>query len=272
MVQTRRQQKNLKKGSRQQRGRNKKKTLRQTRRRNDKRRQNKGARKGRQSRQRGGGLKIKKEYLNKVYGEYKSGTHAYGDNKLPYNDTVQPSERKPLMPLLADAQYQTARKRLNIFKEKRNLCTKLPECENMLEEGLHNKQSEPCYYENAIKWLKQAADMDHTSAQIYLGDLYKKGVGVEMNLDRAIEWYKKASEKKTVAPWKLKKNKYWYRNWEKHILATKIAPKTVDQNNALQKLQELQNSGPSSEAIDVPATSVKDLDDLVSIARENNEY
>ena len=52
MVQTRRQHKNLKKGSRQQRGgRNKKKTIRQTRRRNDnnkgqKHRQNKGARMG----------------------------------------------------------------------------------------------------------------------------------------------------------------------------------------------------------------------------------
>lgn len=48
-------------------------------------------------------------------------------------------------------------------------------------------------YKNANYWYEKAALQELAIAQNYLGDNYKKGLGVEKNLEKAIYWYKRAT-------------------------------------------------------------------------------
>jgi hypothetical protein len=43
------------------------------------------------------------------------------------------------------------------------------------------------------RWFKKAADMGHTPAATLLGLCYEDGVGVETDVEQAIEWFRKAS-------------------------------------------------------------------------------
>lgn len=45
--------------------------------------------------------------------------------------------------------------------------------------------------EKAFKWLKKAAEQGHSNAQILLGTMYDSGEGVEQNEQEALKWYKK---------------------------------------------------------------------------------
>ena len=46
----------------------------------------------------------------------------------------------------------------------------------------------------AIESLKKAAEQGYADAQFELGHIYEDGLGVEANLDQAIDWYQKAAE------------------------------------------------------------------------------
>ena len=48
-------------------------------------------------------------------------------------------------------------------------------------------------YDLAAKWFLQAAQKGHKRAQVNLGYLYEKGLGVEASMDQAVQWYSKAS-------------------------------------------------------------------------------
>lgn len=48
--------------------------------------------------------------------------------------------------------------------------------------------------EQAVGWLKMAAEQNHPEGQYRLGDCYEKGIGVEQNPELAREWYLKAAD------------------------------------------------------------------------------
>ena len=48
--------------------------------------------------------------------------------------------------------------------------------------------------EEAVKWLRKAAEKGGKIAQCNLGFCYYKGSGVEKNDQKAFEWYKKSAE------------------------------------------------------------------------------
>ncbi|MFC1749889.1 caspase family protein [Pseudomonadota bacterium] len=48
-------------------------------------------------------------------------------------------------------------------------------------------------YELAAIWYRRAAEQNYPSAQLALGYLYEKGLGVEQDLNEAMNWYRKAS-------------------------------------------------------------------------------
>lgn len=48
-------------------------------------------------------------------------------------------------------------------------------------------------YEEAAKWYRKAAEQDNSKAQILLGNLYEKGLGVEKDFNKALYWYRRAS-------------------------------------------------------------------------------
>ncbi len=48
-------------------------------------------------------------------------------------------------------------------------------------------------YDLAAKWFLQAAGKGHKRAQVNLGYLYEKGLGVKADMDQAVQWYSRAS-------------------------------------------------------------------------------
>lgn len=48
-------------------------------------------------------------------------------------------------------------------------------------------------YELAAVWYRRAAEQNYSAAQLALGYLYEKGLGVEQDLAEAMNWYRKAS-------------------------------------------------------------------------------
>jgi TPR repeat protein len=52
--------------------------------------------------------------------------------------------------------------------------------------------------EEAFQWFQKAADQGHVDAQGMLGDVYYKGIGVTKNLEEAFQWYKKAADQGDV--------------------------------------------------------------------------
>ena len=45
--------------------------------------------------------------------------------------------------------------------------------------------------EKGLLWLVKATELQYLPAYLWLGTLYKKGLGVEQDADKAIEWFKK---------------------------------------------------------------------------------
>jgi uncharacterized protein len=54
--------------------------------------------------------------------------------------------------------------------------------------------------DQAIFWLRKAADQDDAVSEIFLGEIYEDGDDVEVNEEAALCWYRKASQKDD--PWK----------------------------------------------------------------------
>lgn len=50
-------------------------------------------------------------------------------------------------------------------------------------------------YAQAAHWLTLAAEQGDALAQIWLGDMYLRGEGVEQSDDKALLWYNKSAEK-----------------------------------------------------------------------------
>ena len=48
---------------------------------------------------------------------------------------------------------------------------------------------------NAAAWFDKAAAQGHMQAQLYLGEMYQKGLGVKQNDAVAKEWYAKAASR-----------------------------------------------------------------------------
>ena len=53
-------------------------------------------------------------------------------------------------------------------------------------------------YENALKYFTKLANKKHSEAQLYLGIMYENGYGVPKNLEKAKDWWRKASRLKNV--------------------------------------------------------------------------
>ena len=68
--------------------------------------------------------------------------------------------------------------------------TKSPEELFQLGESLYYKQD----YENALKYIKPAAEQGHAKAQFRLGYCYDEGLGVTQDYQEAVKWYRKAVE------------------------------------------------------------------------------
>jgi TPR repeat protein len=53
-------------------------------------------------------------------------------------------------------------------------------------------------YKNAFEIFSKLANMKNSEAQLYLGIMYENGFGVPKNLEKAKEWWRKASRLKNV--------------------------------------------------------------------------
>jgi tetratricopeptide (TPR) repeat protein len=49
-------------------------------------------------------------------------------------------------------------------------------------------------YKKAVMWYRKAAEQGHAQAQVNLGTLYSKGLGVGRDYTEAVKWYRKAAE------------------------------------------------------------------------------
>ncbi|MBF0125435.1 MAG: SEL1-like repeat protein [Magnetococcales bacterium] len=61
-----------------------------------------------------------------------------------------------------------------------------------LLEGVWSGQRQD--YQEALKWLRLAAEQGHAQAQNSIGNLYRKGQGVEQDYQEALQWYRRAAE------------------------------------------------------------------------------
>jgi len=50
-------------------------------------------------------------------------------------------------------------------------------------------------YDKAFKLLKPIADKGDAQAQCIIGNMYQLGLGLERDISKAIEWYKKSAKK-----------------------------------------------------------------------------
>jgi TPR repeat protein len=51
-------------------------------------------------------------------------------------------------------------------------------------------------YEEAVKWLRKAAEQGHARALDSLGSMYSQGDGVEKNYEEAVKWLEKFVEQR----------------------------------------------------------------------------
>lgn len=49
-------------------------------------------------------------------------------------------------------------------------------------------------YKEAVRWYRKSAEQGHAQAQVNLGTLYSKGLGVGRDYTEAVKWYRKAAE------------------------------------------------------------------------------
>lgn len=56
----------------------------------------------------------------------------------------------------------------------------------------------PKDYQEALKWLREAAENGDADAMAYLGSMYQNGLGVKQDNAKAIKWFKKAAKKGNV--------------------------------------------------------------------------
>ena len=45
-----------------------------------------------------------------------------------------------------------------------------------------------------MEWYRKAAEQGSTDAQIFLGEMYENGWGVDKNDSTAVQWYREAAE------------------------------------------------------------------------------
>ena len=65
-------------------------------------------------------------------------------------------------------------------------------------------------FKEDFKWWEKAALQDHTEAQVNLGNMYRRGEGVEKNSQKAFDWLIKAAEKEhPIAQFNLCDMYYW---------------------------------------------------------------
>ena len=55
-------------------------------------------------------------------------------------------------------------------------------------------------YPTALHWFEKAAGKGHADANFNLGLMYHLGTGVDIDFDKAMAWYRKASEEGRVKP------------------------------------------------------------------------
>ena len=55
-------------------------------------------------------------------------------------------------------------------------------------------------YQTAFEQFKELADDGNHGAQYYLGEMYRQGNGVQINLQEALKWYSLSSETNNAAP------------------------------------------------------------------------
>ncbi|MBQ0066650.1 MAG: SEL1-like repeat protein [Phascolarctobacterium sp.] len=76
-------------------------------------------------------------------------------------------------------------------------------CLNAAEQGDAEAQFEVAFryftygeYEQAVKWLRRAAENGNIEAQCHLGQCYYEGVGygIEKDYEQAVKWLRKAAE------------------------------------------------------------------------------
>ena len=49
-----------------------------------------------------------------------------------------------------------------------------------------------------LQWLEKAAEKGNIQAMISIAEMYRYGVGIEINMDHSIEWYKKAAKARDI--------------------------------------------------------------------------
>ena len=52
----------------------------------------------------------------------------------------------------------------------------------------------PQDYNQAVTWVRRAADQGHVRAQFNLGASYDTGAGVEKNASEALRWFRRAAD------------------------------------------------------------------------------
>ncbi len=68
------------------------------------------------------------------------------------------------------------------------------ECQWMLGGNYHfGEDGYPVNAQKAVFWLEKAANKNHITAMLELGDIYREGTITKRNMTKALEWYNKAS-------------------------------------------------------------------------------
>lgn len=56
----------------------------------------------------------------------------------------------------------------------------------------------PPNYERAVYWFRRAADQGHIDAQVKIGFMYSKGLGVEQDYVQAVDWFMRAASRNNM--------------------------------------------------------------------------
>lgn len=116
----------------------------------------------------------------------------YYRNKKHYSEREHESDDQFAKPLLEKAalkghipaQYELGRWYANNYKSS---------LETVIGSWTYHKYYPVNDYENAIKWIRKAADAGFPPAQMKLGYYYTEGKGVQKDLKQAFDWYLKAA-------------------------------------------------------------------------------
>ncbi len=65
---------------------------------------------------------------------------------------------------------------------------------NTGEDYFYRRNGKIKNYEEAVKWYRKAAELEHAGALYKLGECYDEGYGVKTDKKEAVKWYRKAAE------------------------------------------------------------------------------